>query len=281
MKIISSIDQIRSELWNVKKNQKRIGFIPTMGALHDGHLSLVQTCKKNSDVCVMSVFVNPTQFGPQEDFTQYPRPVEQDTELARKAGVDFLFLPTQEEMYPTPPTVFVDETKLDQVLCGPFRRGHFRGVCTVVNKFLNIIGPHDLYLGQKDGQQLRILEEMVKQLHIPTKVIPVNTFREESGLAMSSRNQYLSVAEKQIAAVIYRALSSTRKIFESGETKTSTLLEHTKKILSQESSYQIQYVQLLRWSDLHETEMVVEKSILAVAGFLGKTRLIDNILLKS
>lgn len=280
MKITSSAAELKQYVNSLRQQKKTIGFVPTMGALHAGHLSLVQTSKKTNDATIMSIFVNPTQFGPQEDLEKYPRPIEKDTHLARESGVDLLFLPTFETLYPAYPTVFVDETSLTNVLCGPFRPGHFRGVCTVVNKFLQLVQPDELFLGQKDGQQLRVVEEMVKQLLIPVDVISVPTFREPNGLAMSSRNQYLSEEGRNKASIIFQALSLGKKMYEDGENRSQLIIESVIEKLNQEKEFRIQYVDLLDWDSFVKKDLITTKSILAVAGFFSQTRLIDNIILE-
>lgn len=268
------------EVRSFTKQFKKIGFVPTMGALHEGHLSLIHACKKKNNATIMSIFVNPTQFGPNEDLEKYPRPIEKDKALAEHAGVDLLFLPTFETMYPSSPTVFVEETALTNVLCGPFRPGHFKGVCTVVNKFLNMIQPTELFLGQKDGQQLRVIEEMVHQLRMPVTVTSVPTFREKNGLAMSSRNQYLSNEQKNKASIIFKALSIGKNMFAEGEKNRQKILDVVTNELRIETSFQIQYVDLLEWKTFVPKESVEQKAILAIAGFMNQTRLIDNFILE-
>jgi pantoate--beta-alanine ligase len=276
----TTISEVRSFIAKQRQQNKKIGFIPTMGALHDGHLSLVHMSSKNNDACIMSIFVNPTQFGPGEDYSKYPRPIDEDKKVAEKAGIDLLFLPDSKTMYPSPEnTIFVEETYLSQHLCGKFRPGHFRGVCTIVSKLLNIVTPDHMYLGEKDAQQLRILQEMVKQLNIPVETIGGPTFREENGVAMSSRNKYLSEQNKNKASVIYKALSVAKQLFNAGEKNAKALIQATYKILEQEPSFRIQYLELVQWSDLHKIETVSDKSLLAIAGYMGEIRLIDNVML--
>jgi len=281
MIIATTIEEVREFVEQQRQQKKKIGFIPTMGALHDGHLSLVHMSRKTDDTCIMSIFVNPTQFGPNEDYAKYPRPIEEDKKMAKKAGIDLLFLPDKATMYPSKEnTIFVEETFLSQHLCGKYRPGHFRGVCTVVNKLLNIVIPDRMYLGEKDAQQLRILQEMKKQLNIPTLIVGGPTLREENGVAMSSRNKYLSEENKNRASIIYKALSSTKKMFNQGEKNSKTLIRNAYKVLEQEPSFRIQYLELVQWSDFHKTETVNDKCLLAVAGYLDEIRLIDNVILE-
>jgi pantoate--beta-alanine ligase len=260
---------------------KKIGFVPTMGALHDGHLSLVQTCKKHGLSCVMSIFVNPTQFGPNEDLSKYPKTLETDKNLAFGGGVNLLFVPSAETIYPGNNHTWIDPpAHLNQVLCGPFRPGHFRGVCTVVNRLLDIVQPNALFLGQKDAQQLRILQMVMKPLHPKTEIISVPTIREKNGLAMSSRNQFLSEEEKNRASILYKALATAQKAFELGEKSSESLLKISHKILESEPSFKIQYLEIVRWKDFKKSETISEKSMMAVAGYFKTTRLIDNVILE-
>jgi|JI10StandDraft_1071094.scaffolds.fasta_scaffold137382_3 pantoate--beta-alanine ligase len=277
---VHSIQEIQDFIHSERSAGKKIGFVPTMGALHEGHISLVHAAKHHGLSCVMSIFVNPTQFGPNEDFSKYPRSLETDKNLALTGGVSALFTPSQEAIYPNEHIRYIDPPRnMNEVLCGPFRPGHFRGVCTVVNRLLEIIQPDELFLGQKDAQQLRILQITMKEQHPKINIVGVPTVREKSGLAMSSRNKYLSNEEKNKASIIYKALSETQSFFKLGEKNTQRLLEFAKKILNQEPDFKIQYLELVQWNDFQNTETIEEKSLLAIAGFLGQTRLIDNIFL--
>lgn len=278
---IHSIDELRSFLSEEKESGKKIGFVPTMGALHEGHISLVHAAKHRGLSCVMSIFVNPTQFGPNEDFSKYPRTLETDKNLAFAGGVNFLFAPSEKTIYPPDQEIkkISPPSTLNAVLCGPFRPGHFEGVCTVVNRLLEIVQPDELFLGQKDAQQLRILQETMKPLHPNIEIIGVPTVREPDGLAMSSRNKYLSPEERKKALIISKALLSANQMYKLGEKDAHHIIEHTKKILLEESDFKIQYVDLVRWSDFQKMETIEDKSLLAIAGYLGKTRLIDNVFL--
>ncbi len=280
MNTYHSIQEIQDFIHTERSNGEKIGFVPTMGALHEGHLSLVHTAKNQGLSCVMSIFVNPTQFGPNEDFSNYPRTLETDKNLALGGGVNALFAPSKEAIYPNEHIRFIDPPSyMNEVLCGPFRPNHFRGVCTVVNRLLEIVQPDELFLGQKDAQQLRILQVVMKELYPKINIVGVPTVREKSGLAMSSRNKYLSAEEKYKASIIFKALSETESFFKLGEKNTGHLLDFAKKILIHEPDFKIQYLELVQWNDFKKTETVDEKALLAIAGFLGQTRLIDNILL--
>lgn len=280
---VHSIEEIQAFISEEKQAGKKIGFVPTMGALHEGHLSLVQTAKQRGLTCVMSIFVNPKQFGPTEDFSQYPRTLETDKNLAFGSGVNVLFAPTEKTIYPPDQDIkkISPPENLSSVLCGPFRPGHFEGVCTVVNRLLDIVQPDEFFLGQKDAQQLRILQETMKRLHPTTEIIGVATVREPDGLAMSSRNKYLSADERKKALVISKALSSVSEFFNMGEKDSAHLIARAHKILEEEPDFKIQYVNLLRWSDFQKMEAIQEKSLLAIAGHMGKTRLIDNVVLET
>jgi len=277
MKIVSTIAQAKTFVQNMRQDNKSIGFVPTMGALHQGHMSLVQACQQDNDITVMSIYVNPTQFGPQEDLASYFRPIEQDTQMALDYGVDLLFLPSDQHMYAPQASTYVVERRISQLLCGKYRPGHFDGVCTIVLKLLNILTPHRLYLGLKDVQQFRIIENMARDLCLPVEVIGTKIIREKDGLACSSRNLYLSPELRLIAPILFQALSSTKALLESGETSAAQLITHTRKIIGQEKELGIQYIELLDWMDFTPIAQVQNTCVLALACFLGKTRLIDNI----
>jgi pantoate--beta-alanine ligase len=277
-----SIEEIQGFIHEEKTRGKKIGFVPTMGSLHEGHISLVHAAKKHGDSCLMSIFVNPTQFGPKEDFEKYPRTLDTDKNLALVGGVNALFAPSVETIYPANVIRYIDPPPfLNDVLCGPFRPGHFRGVCTVVHRLLEITQPDELFLGQKDAQQFRILQAVMGEFHPGVNIMMVPTVREKNGLALSSRNKYLSAQEKEKASIIFKALTETENFFKMGEKNSGRLLEVAKKILAQEPDFKIQYLELVQWNDFQKVEFVEEKTLLAIAGFFGKTRLIDNVLLHS
>lgn len=277
---VHSVQEIQDFVHEKRFSGKKIGFIPTMGALHNGHMSLVETAKHRGLACVMSIFVNPTQFGPHEDFSKYPRTIETDKNLALSCGTEALFIPSVETIYPSGHIRYIEPpSNFNQVLCGPFRQGHFRGVCTVVNRLLEIIQPDWLFLGQKDAQQLRILQETMKPLHPKTEIIGSPTIREKNGLAMSSRNKYLTSEEKDKASIIFKSLSSTDGYYRTGEKNVERLVLFGKKILGEVPELKTQYFDIVQWNDFQKPSTVSEKCLLAFAGFLGSTRLIDNVFL--
>ena len=271
-------DELREGVSALRKRGLSIGFVPTMGALHEGHLSLVRRAKTDGAV-VVSIFVNPTQFGPNEDFDRYPRTTETDLALLRSVGVDVVYLPSVEALYPEGFSTTVEETRLSQVLCGKFRPGHFRGVTTIVAKLLHLVSPNRMYLGQKDAQQLRILEKMAEDLDFEVEILGCPTIREPDGLAMSSRNAYLSTDHRAKATTVYAALVRAKAAFLEGERSSEKLKRWAEEELLRVPDLKIQYVELVRWSDLAVEDRVKELSILAVALYIGSTRLIDNVFL--
>ena len=273
--IATTAFELQSAMGDLKN--KKWGFVPTMGALHPGHLSLVEHCQQTSDAVVLSIFVNPTQFGPTEDYLKYPRPLEQDLALARKANVDVVFLPTEQTFYPSPQTFFVDPGPLANVMCGKYRPGHFRGVCTVVLKLLETIQPHVMVLGQKDIQQLRLIQMMAEQLNLTVKIIGAPTHREPRGLALSSRNQYLSEVEKEKALVIYQTLEIAHNLVQQGEKNIEVILKKSLEHLKNEGTFELQYLEARDYNTLTMIECPQGPWFLAIAGYMGKTRLIDNI----
>jgi len=256
---------------------KSIGFVPTMGALHEGHMSLVRMARAENDIAVASIFVNPLQFGPSEDFSVYPRDLEGDTERLRKAGIDMLFLPEAPLMYPKGFATSVAVEGLSEKLCGAYRPGHFRGVATVVAKLLNITSPRRAYFGQKDFQQTVVIKRMVKDLDMAVEIMVCPTAREEDGLAMSSRNRYLSEAERKAAAVIYRALSETSEAITSGIIEGRILKGLMNGILRSEPLVSVvQYCSVYDPETLDEVALADRACLLAAAVMIGRTRLIDN-----
>ncbi len=256
---------------------KSIGFVPTMGALHEGHMSLVRTARAENDIVVASVFVNPLQFGPSEDFSLYPRDFEGDAQELRNAGVDILFSPDAPLMYPKGFATSIAVEGLSERLCGAYRPGHFRGVATVVTKLLNITNPQRAYFGQKDFQQTVIIRRVVKDLDMAVEIVVCPTVREEDGLAMSSRNRYLSEAERKAAAVIYRSLSEASGAIQSGIIKSERLRDLMGGILRSEPLVShVQYCSVYDPETLDEIDRADRECLLAVAVIIGKTRLIDN-----
>lgn len=277
MRIVDTVDammQVRSDL------DGTVGFVPTMGFLHDGHLALMKQARSDTDTVVASIFVNPTQFGPGEDFERYPRDFERDESLARQVGVDFLFYPKPEDMYPAGYASYVVPDKLDRHLCGASRPGHFRGVMTVVLKLFTIVRPTDAYFGQKDIQQARILEQMVRDFHLPVSMHIEPIVRETDGLAMSSRNVYLSAAERSQAISLNQALKQAATAFRDGERSAEALKRGIRSHITAQDLARIDYVEIVDDRTLEPVEHLAEPAIAAVAVHFGKTRLIDNILLR-
>ena len=280
MKIVKYPEEMQKISSELRSQGKKIVFVPTMGYFHEGHLSLMRWGRTQGDVLVVSLFVNPTQFGPTEDLDRYPKDFERDKILAEKEGVDILFAPKSEDMYKDHSTWVVVEG-LSEVLCGKSRPGHFRGVCTVVCKLFNIVQPHIAVFGEKDWQQLKIIQKMVKDLNFPVKVVGRPTVREQDGLAMSSRNTYLSDKERKEASNIYLGLKMAKEMVEKGVVDREEILTRVKDFYTQKiPSGKIDYIDLVHPEDLYPIEKVEDRALLAVAVFIGKARLIDNILLQ-
>jgi len=285
MEIVRDIKTMREKVAEMKRQGKSVGLVPTMGYLHEGHLALIDTARKENDVVVVSDFVNPLQFGPNEDYLVYPRDMDRDAQLCSEHGVDFMFVPTVEEMYPKKGNqvdVFVDVKHLDENLCGRFRPGHFRGVVTVVTKLFNIVSANRAYVGMKEIQELRIIEEMVNDLDMNIEIVPVPTVREPSGLALSSRNTYLSAEEREKAASIYKSLLMAKDlILEKGVISTAEVIGTCTRFLSQQG-FKVQYFQLVDYDTLELLPKIEppQKIIIATAVFLGKVRLIDNLVIE-
>jgi pantoate ligase/cytidylate kinase len=263
-----------------------IGLVPTMGALHVGHLSLIQRARQENDIVVVSIFVNPLQFGPHEDFQQYPRTLEQDRALCEQAGVDAIFAPSAEQLGIKPqavnsPTQVMPPAAMMSVMCGPYRAGHFQGVATIVTKLLNLVQPDRAYFGQKDAQQLAIIRCLVSDLNLPIEIIGCPTVRERSGLAYSSRNQYLTPEQREQAAVLYRSLQQAKELFNSGECTSSALIEAVKTAIDTVPVMQPEYIELVEPTTLVPLERIGDNGLLAIAARLGSTRLIDNICLSN
>jgi len=257
----------------------RLGLVPTMGALHDGHLSLVRAAKAQCDVVVVSIFVNPLQFGPNEDLAKYPRTFERDCELLEREGIDFLFAPSAEEMYPADAVTFVTVEGLSDKLCGRSRPGHFRGVTTVVAKLFDIVEPDLAFFGQKDAAQATIIRRMVRDLDFAVEIMVSPIVRELDGLAMSSRNAYLSPQQRKSALVLYRSLAEVKRRFDQGERNAANLIEAGRHVLAQESAVRPDYLEIVDPDTLDPLPELNRPALVAVAAFLGSTRLIDNLLL--
>jgi len=257
-----------------------IGFVPTMGALHEGHLSLIRRCRANNDLAVVSIFVNPTQFGPGEDFKQYPRNVERDKELLRAEAVDVLFCPTPETMYPPSFSTRVEEKLLSKPLCGISRPGHFRGVATVVLKLFNLVQPTRAYFGWKDAQQARVIQRMVRDLAVPVEIVVLPIVREPDGLAMSSRNAYLDTQQRREAVTLYESLNWARKMIDNGERSAQNIIRGIRERIEASTSARIDYIAVVDLETLREVQAVQGTVLIALAVFFGKTRLIDNVLVQ-
>lgn len=256
-----------------------VGLVPTMGYLHDGHLSLIRRAKEECDHVVVSIFVNPTQFGPREDLSKYPRDPDRDLSLIEPLGADLVWMPTAEMMYPQGYQTWVEVEAMTRPLEGAMRPGHFRGVTTVVAKLFNGVQPHKAYFGQKDAQQAAVIRQMTRDLNFPIEIVVCPIVREPDGLAMSSRNVYLDPEQRKAATVLYRSLSAAKEAYESGERGAEKLRQIMKDVIASEPLAQMQYVSCADYDTLEELEKVTGKTLLSMAVFLGKTRLIDNFVL--
>ena len=277
-RVIRSIPEIIE--WRKTTQNQRVGFVPTMGALHEGHATLLRRQRQECDVSVLSIFVNPTQFGPNEDLGAYPRTFEKDLEIAAKEGVDIVFFPTPEEIYPPGYTTYVEETSLSTGLCGALRPGHFRGVTTVVLKLFNLVRPHVAFFGMKDAQQFYVIAQMAHDLNLDISIVGVPTVRESDGLAMSSRNTYLSQEERAQAPKLYQTLLAVRDALGKGLAIETTLEQAQAELSAQ--NFRVQYLECVETPSLKPARGSVEihrSYLIAVATYLGKTRLIDNVTL--
>ena len=283
MEIINRRQRMSSVARKIRREQdKSIGLVPTMGALHEGHLSLVKEARQMCDIVVVSVFVNPAQFGPREDYEKYPRDLTKDTALLTDYNVDYIFAPPVEEIYPKGYSTYVTVEGLSDQLEGISRPGHFRGVSTVVTVLLNTVRPDFAFFGQKDAQQALIIKRLVRDLAFDTEIVVLPTMREDSGLAMSSRNDYLSEEEHEAAKIIHQALIKAREAYKSGERSAGKLVDLVRKTVETEPRARLDYVNLSDAESLDKLDKLDEQAILiAVAAFIGKTRLIDNIVLNS
>lgn len=277
MEVAETIKSVRRLVKAARSRGNKIGLVPTMGALHIGHIRLIEKAVKGSDFVVVSIFVNPTQFGPGEDFEKYPRSFESDLEICRKAGVDVVFAPSQQEMYKKENLTWVNVEKLTEPLCGRSRPRHFRGVTTVCAKLFNIVEPDVAYFGQKDAQQAIVIKRMVADLNMPLEIVVCPTVREPDGLAVSSRNKYLSEQQRKDATYIYKSLKKCESLIEAGTTDSKTIIGEMKQILNQVSSIKIEYISIVDAESLQELERIAGKVLAAVAVKIGSARLIDNI----
>lgn len=279
MQTLTTISAMRSACAEARRAGLRLGFVPTMGALHDGHLSLVSAARNECDLVAVSIFVNPTQFGPHEDFAKYPRDLGGDTAMLAAAGVDLLFAPAVEEMYPPGAAAFVEVAGLSDRLDGRSRPGHFRGVATIVTKLFHVVTPDLAYFGQKDAAQVAVIRKLVEDLDLPITIVACPTVREADGLAMSSRNAYLSPAERQQARVLSRALAAARAAYAAGERSPQALLQAARAVFAAEPAVVVDYIELVDPATLLPLDRLAGPALLAVAAKVGATRLIDNMVL--
>lgn len=279
MKTVGTVSEVRQQVKQWRKEGLTVGLVPTMGFLHEGHKSLIDCAVKENDRVVVSVFVNPTQFGPNEDFESYPRDINKDSELCENAGASLIFHPQPEEMYLDGYSTFVDMDTITKGLCGKTRPTHFRGVCTVVSKLFNIVTPDRAYFGQKDAQQLAVIKHMVRDLNFDIEIVGCPIIREEDGLAKSSRNTYLNESERAAATVLNRALTAGRKAISDGEKNASVVKKIISDIISSEPLAKIDYVEIVDWNNLEPVDNADGAILCAVAVYIGKTRLIDNFII--
>lgn len=278
MKIVGTVKEVREQVKEWKKQGISVGFVPTMGYLHEGHKSLMDAARKGNDKVVVSIFVNPMQFGPTEDLATYPRDLDHDAALCESAGVDLIFHPEAEEMYEKDFCSFVDMTGLTEGLCGKTRPIHFRGVCTVVNKLFNIVTPDHAYFGQKDGQQLAVIKRMVRDLNMDIEIVGCPIVREEDGLAKSSRNTYLSPEERKAALILSKTVALGKELAKT-EKDANKVVEAMKKNIETEPLAKIDYVEAVDALSMAPVEKLEGTCMLAMAVYIGKTRLIDNTLI--
>lgn len=278
MQIVKTVDEVRNIVKAWKKEGKTVGLVPTMGYLHEGHKSLIERAVKENDRVVVSDFVNPTQFGPNEDFESYPRDINADAKLCDEAGASIIFYPEADEMYDNALT-FIDMNKITKVLCGKSRPIHFSGVCTVVGKLFNIVAPDRAYFGEKDAQQLCVIKKMVKDLNFDIEIIGCPIIRESDGLAKSSRNTYLNEEERKEALCLSRALNYAKKMIKDGEKDADMIKEKMIEIIDKEPLSKIDYVEIVDLNTLETVDTIDGEILCAVAVFIGKTRLIDNFII--
>lgn len=279
MKWVETIDEVRKLVTSWRKEGLTVGLVPTMGYFHEGHQTLMREAKKENDRVVVTLFVNPTQFGPKEDFSRYPRDAARDREMAEAAGADVIFAPTVEEMYPEGFQTWVDLGELTQGLCGTSRPGHFRGVATVVTKLFMIVGPDRAYFGEKDAQQLRVIRRMVRDLNMPLIIRPVPIVREADGLAMSSRNVYLSLEERQAALVLSKSLFLAKELMQAGQRDVGIIRGKMLALIRGQSLAVIDYLEFVDDETLKAVECIERPVLIALAVKIGKTRLIDNMVI--
>jgi len=277
IKVVDTVKDMQTLSNNIRKEGRIISFVPTMGALHEGHLSLMRKAKEKGEFLVVSIFVNPTQFGPNEDYTKYTRDLEGDLKKIKEIGVDVVFSPDINEIYPEDFETYVEVGELQKPLCGQFRPGHFKGVATIVLKLFNIVKPDIAIFGEKDYQQLKIIQKMARDLHLEIEIIGLPIIREDDGLALSSRNAYLSKKEREQSRALSEALKEIHKRFNQGQNDVSDLVREGKEILSKSLIYDIDYLEIRNGNTLEGKEKAKSGDLVAIAAKIGKTRLIDNI----
>ncbi len=279
MKIITTIAQLRQAIREEKHIGKSIGYVPTMGYLHEGHESLMNRARQENDIIVLSIFVNPLQFGPNEDYDTYPRDIERDEKIANNAGVDYIFYPSVEEMYPSTPSIMARVESRTDCLCGKKRPGHFDGVATVLTKLFNIIQPNKAYFGMKDAQQVAVVDGLIKDFNFPVELVPVEIVREEDGLAKSSRNVFLSENERQEAKELYQSLLKAKEAILAGERNPNAIVKLVSDYINTHTNSVIDYVEVYQYPELQPLDTLSGQIILAIAVKFAKARLIDNITL--
>jgi pantoate--beta-alanine ligase len=276
---VHSVKEVQEALNRPRKGGQPIGLVPTMGALHAGHQKLIETAKKECGFVALSIFVNPLQFGPNEDYSRYPKALESDLEMCSRSGVDLVFAPPVQEMYPTPGPTLVDvPSGLTEHLCGPFRPGHFQGVATVVLKLFDIVRPGRAYFGEKDAQQLAVIRHVVRDANLPIEIIGVPTVREADGLALSSRNRYLTPHQRSIAPFLYRALREAARLVRSGDRDAATVRKAALRLLDEDLGISVEYFEIVDPLELQPVKTIEGSVLIAAAAWVGRTRLIDNVL---
>jgi pantoate--beta-alanine ligase len=281
MKVIKSPEEIQRYCKSARASGKTVGFVPTMGFFHEGHLSLMRRCVSENDLCVVSIFVNPTQFGPSEDYENYPRDFHRDALMAEKMGVDVIFHPDPGDIYPPGYATYVNVERLTEKMCGSSRPGHFRGVTTIVTKLFNLVLPDKVYFGQKDAQQSIVIKRMVKDLNFDIDVVVIPTIRESDGLAMSSRNRYLNPEERQAALVLIKSLNLAKKLIKSGQRNSAEIINSMRDMIGSEPLARVDYISIVDANTLADLDEIEGETLIALAVYVGKTRLIDNILVNA
>ena len=279
MQIVKTIKDLRQIIHSLRQKGKKIGFVPTMGYFHEGHLSLMRQAKKECDICVVSIYVNPKQFDRKEDLKHYPRDIKRDATMIAKENVDILFIPSDNDLYPNCYLTYIDVERISNTLCGKYRPGHFRGVATIVAKLLNMVQPDVMYLGQKDAQQVVVLKRMTEDLNLPVSIRVVPTAREKDGLAMSSRNVHLGTQERSGAPVLYRALKDAAIRVQAGERSAGKIAAIIQRTITKHSVGKVQYVACVDAETLEPLRLLKGKVLIALSVFFGKTRLIDNVII--